>query len=489
MPPQVTKGGPRPKREDYKDDAAYQKAVDKWVKLNQPSTSSNTATTQQGVVDTKDVESKYRSQTGVRTDWESFINGSINIQEGDAQVGQTPYVTATLPEYGEGKPTPVVVLPSEDGRGFQLIAREELLQKILTDIKRNPNNATVWKTQLQNYYRSSAAFQTSLRGGPVTDKDTEFIFALRRGLGEIGADNFSAAVEAVNSGNKTSAGFYNINSWLQSRTPVPGRQTQSTTTRNFTLREDAIADFMREVQQQVGDPKLVNNLDALAEAYWDKVHKEELKRMGQSSSVYDPITGTTISKSTGFQMPSEQLLKEWRIGFITNGAMKKNKVISTGISGVSTLDLQDAGGDLGDNYTKLKSYSYEYGVPLSDAQLKKYAAEASIAGGDIEEQKRTIQLASRALYKGLDSYIQAGMKVSTLAEQYSKMKADELELAQGSVDIFDADVQTALTGDKLMDNNSYIALLRQNPNWKFTKKANESAAGFVDTILRTWGAV
>jgi len=363
------------------------------------------------------------------------------------------------------------------------------LQKILTDIKRNPNNATIWKTQLQNYYRSSTAFQTSLRGGPVTDKDTEFIFALRRGLGEIGANNFSAGAEAVRAGQKTSSGFYNVNSWLQSRTPTPGRQTQSTTTRNFTLREDAIADFMREVQQQVGDPKLVNNLDALAEAYWNKVHNEELKRMGKSSSVFDPLTNTGYSQSTGFAMPTEQLLKEWRIGFITNGATKKNKIISTGIANVSITDLQDAGGDLGDNYTKLKSYAYDYGVPLTDSQLRKKAAEASIAGGDIEEQKRTIQLASRALYKGLDSYIQAGMKVSDVAEQYRKLKTTELELADGSVDIFDADVQSALTGDKLMDPMSYTAILRQNPNYRFTVKANEGAAGFLNTVLKTWGAV
>ena len=489
MPPKVTAGGPRPKREDYKDDAAYQKAVNKWVKLNQPSTSSNAPATQQGVVDTKNVESQFRTITNTRTDWQSFGDGTFTPQAGDPTVGQTPYVTAQLEGYGEKKQTPVVILPSNDRKGFTVVAIEEVLGKLVTEIKRDPKNFLFWKTQLKDYYKSDKEYQISVSGGPITDVDTGFVSALRNALGRISYDNYTLGAETLKAGIKNSTNFYDINEWVLKRTPSPGRQSQSSSTRNFTLREDAIADFMREVQQQVGDPSLVNNVDALAEAYWNKVHSEELKRMSRSSSIFDPLTNTGYSQSTGFAMPSEQLLKEWRIGFITNGATKKNKIISTGIANVSITDLQDAGGDLGDNYTKLKSYSYEYGVPLSDAQLKKYAAEASIAGGDIEEQKRTIQLASRALYKGLDSYIQAGMKVSTLAEQYSKMKADELELAQGSVDIFDADVQTALTGDKLMDNNSYIALLRQNPNWKFTKKANESAAGFVDTILKTWGAV
>lgn len=492
MPPKVTKGGPRPKRKDYKNDTEYNKAVEEWLVLNPQGATSNTSSlsvTNQGVVDTKDVESQYRTQTGVRTDWKSFTDGTFNLQEGDATTQSTPFVTAIIEGYGENKPTPVVILPDPNGKGFIVEAREVLLQKIVTEIKRNPNNASYWKTQLQNYYRTQDAFSISLSGGPVTDKDTEFIFALRRALSEISSNNLSAGTENVKNNVLNPSGFYDINTWLTSRTPVPGRQSESSTTRNFTLREDAIADFMREVQQQVGDPTLVDNVDALAEAYWEKVQSEERKRMGRSSSVYDPITRKSVTVSTGFQMPSAQLLKEWRVGFILNGATKKKKIISTGIANVSAEDLQDAGGDLGDNYTKLKSYSYEYGVPLSDSQLRQKAAEASIAGGSIEEQKRSIQLASRARYKGLDSYIQAGLKVSDIADQYRKIKTTELELADGSVDIFDADVQSAITGDKLLSPIDYTALIRSNPAWAKTRAANESAAGFIDTILKSWGKV
>ncbi len=46
-----------------------------------------------------------------------------------------------------------------------------------------------------------------------------------------------------------------------------------------------------------------------------------------------------------------------------------------------------------------------------------------------------------------------------------------------------------LLPDKLIDPMTYTGLLRQNPNWKYTRKANESAAGLVDTILKTWGAI
>ena len=490
-PPKITKGGPRPKRADYPSgpagDGAFSKAVEEWQKLNPSSTTQSSPEVTQGVVKTQNVESDARVKTGtIRTDWESFTDGSFNIQEGDDKVQQTPYVTTKLPGYGDN-PTPVVILPDPDGKGFLVIAREELLQQLITQIKRNPNNAAYWKTQLQNYYRSSAAFQTSLRGGPVTDKDTEFAFALRRALSEIGADNFSTAVENVSAGRLNPSGFYDVNSWITSRTPIPGRQTQSTSTRNFTLKADAIADFMREVQIQVGDPKLVDNVDALAEAYWEKVRSEELKRMGQSSSVYDPITGTTISKSTGFQMPTEELLKEWRVGFITKGAVEKNKVISIGIRDAKPIDLQDAGGLIGDNYTKLKGYAFDYGVRLTDSQLKTKAAEASMPGGSIEEQRRSIQLAARATYKSLAPYIEGGLKVSDVANTFRKLKTDELELMDGAIDIFDDDVQSALTADKLPGYNEYLMQVRSNPQYRFTKKANESAAGFLDMLTKLWG--
>jgi hypothetical protein len=491
----VTKGSPRPDIKDYKGlpngQALFEADVAKWQELNVGKPTVSSPTTQPGgaVVPTGPIESTTRVQSGkVRTDWESFTDGSFNLQEGDALVGQTPYVTAVIPGKGEAQ-TPAVILPSPDGKGFLVIPREELLQQIAIDIKKSPNNISYWKTQLQNYYRSQAAFETSLRGGPVTDKDTEFIFALRRALSEISTDNFNAGVNNVRNNQLNTSGFYDVNSWITRRTPIPGTTRQGATDSSLTKRADAIADFMREVQIQVGDPKLVNNVDALAEAYWQKIKKVEENRSRTSVSYTDPITGNTEYTGKSYQMPSAQLLKEWRVEFITKGAIDKDKVISTGIRNVAPIDLQDAGGEIGDNYTKLKGYAFEYGVKLSDEDLKKKAAEATLPGGSIEEQQRSIQLASRALYKPLAPYIEGGLKVKDIASQFMKAKANELELSDGEVDIFDPDVQAAISGDKLPGSLDYLMQIRSDPRYRFTKKANEGAAGFLDTLLRMWGKV
>jgi hypothetical protein len=487
----VTKGGPRPEIKDYTNlpngQALFDADVAEWQRLNvgPPSASSPS------VVPTNELEPDTAvTGSNVRTDFTAFdpVKGIFVYNDGDPAVGQSPYVTAPDP-YGSDNPTPVVILPSSDKKGYIVITREELLNTLVKSISRDKNSILALKMKLQLYYKSKKDYEVSLRGGPVTDKDTGFLEALKNALGEISANNLSTAQENLSANILDASGFYDFNTWIEAREiPSPVQRT-SQSTRNFTKKADAIADFMREVQIQVGDPKLVNNVDALAEAYWQKIRKTELDRMSRSTSTYDPLTGLGATFGTGFQLPSAQLLKEWRVEFITKGAIDKEKVISTGIRNVAPIDLQDAGGEIGDNYTKLKGYANSYGVRLTDEQLKTKAAEASLPGGSIEEQQKTIQLASRALYKSLAPFIEGGLKVGDIASQFMKTKTSELELSEGEVDIFDSDVQSALSGDKLPGSLDYLMQVRSDPRYRFTKKANESAAGFLDTLLRMWGKV
>jgi hypothetical protein len=431
--------------------------------------------------------------SGIQTNFEQFVDGTlVRNAGGPGSISMEPFITGrSSPE--QPSPKPIAILPTNDGRGFIVSDLDSAVNDYISRIPRGEEE--FYKKQLQKYYSSDKDFRKSIAGGPVTDKDVAFSKAIKAAIQEITVNNFDAGTQqGLGVKNKTilegnSAGFYSFDNWILSRIntqPI----SESSRSSGLTTRADALAEFRRTVQQYVGEFDLVNNYDALAEAYWQKLHKEEKARMSQSTSITDPITGNRTSRGISYTQLSEQDRLEMRINFITKGAMdKKGKVISTGIREAEPLELQDAGGTIGDNYTKLKSYAYDYGVKLSDAQIKEKAAESLLPGGSIDEQKRSIQMASRALYKGLDSYIQAGLKVSDVADQYRKLKASELELADGSVDIFDTDVQSALTADKLMDPMTYTGLLRQNPDWKYTRKANESAAGLVDTILKTWGVV
>lgn len=487
MDPQSDFTGKRPKQ-----DPAFKVFIANAKAGPQPSTSNKDTKTKDS--DVKDPINKPQFSpigSGIQSDFKQFVDGTLNRNAGGpGSISTEPFITGrSTPE--QPSPKPIAILPTNDGLGFIVSDLDSTVNDYISRIPRGEEE--YYKKQLQKYYSSPSEFRKSIAGGPVTDKDVAFSKAIKAAIQEITVNNFDAGVQVgkglenntILQGN--SAGFYSFDNWIARRIntqPI----SESARSSGLTTKADALAEFRRTVQQYVGDFDLVNNYDALAEAYWQKLHKEELARVSQSTSVTDPITGSRTSRSTSYNQLSEQDRLEMRINFITKGAMdKKGKVVSTGIREAEPLELQDAGGTIGDNYTKLKSYAYDYGVKLSDAQIKEKAAEALLPGGSIDEQKRSIQMASRALYKGLDSYIQGGLKVSDIADQYRKLKTSELELAEGAVDIFDADVQSALTADKLIDPITYTGMLRQNPNWKFTKKANESAAGLVDTILKTWG--
>lgn len=492
-PPKPTKNGPAPQRKDYPTGPAGQTAwltdYYKWVELNKPTKPSGGSSDPKPVVGSENIEPTTVTNSGVRTDWKSFIDGTIVPQEGDQTLANTPYVSARLGIPGQEEPTAVVILPTGDGKGFYVQSREVVLKNYMRQISREPKNMLFWKQKLASYYRTPKAYSVSLRGGPITDKDTEFAFALKRALSEIAYDNFQQGAENVKNNYLSSDNFYTVNDWIQKRVTAPVVERTSYTETSYTTEADAIADFMREVQIQVGDPKLVDNVKELAQQYWLKVKKEEESRKTFSKGGSDPISGTGFGSSVGYKPPSAELLKEWRIQFITKGAIDKKKIISTGIRNVKPIDLQDAGGEIGDNYTKLKGYSFDYGVRISDAELIKKASEASLPGGSIEEQKRTMLLASRLKYPALGTYIEGGLKVKEIATPFITKKQKVLELSDGSVDTFDPDVQWALSRDKLPGDIEYETRLRSLPQYRNTRAANEYAADLIHTMTKMWGKV
>jgi hypothetical protein len=50
-------------------------------------------------------------------------------------------------------------------------------------------------------------------------------------------------------------------------------------------------------------------------------------------------------------------------------------------------------------------------------------------------------------------------------------------------------VQKAITGDKIFGVNDFINTVRTDPAWRKTAKANELAAQWVNTLLKSWGKV
>jgi len=107
----------------------------------------------------------------------------------------------------------------------------------------------------------------------------------------------------------------------------------------------------------------------------------------------------------------------------------------------------------------------------------------------ITQEANSIKQAAKIKFANLASYIDQGLKVSDIASNYQRLKESEYGLVNNSVNIYDNDVQKALSGDKIASNNDFILGIRSNPAWRKTPKANEMAATFVNTLLKSWGKV
>jgi len=439
--------------------------------------------------------------SGINTDWDAFNNGKITfVPAGTATNGvQTEPYVAYGDTAGDTRPTSVVLTSTPDGKGYVLTPIDQALRQYLSAIPEG--NRKYYKAQLQAYYPSTKAYQTSMQQ-PITERDTGFEAAVRKSLISVSEENFYKAQaygnylkDNPNAAKTSASNLFTFDTFVSTRNRPATEESTSIRQSSLTMHDDAINDFKRTVQQYVGDPALVDNLPALAEAYWNKLHAEELKRVGVTRSVKDPITGNTTGSSTGYSQLTDVDRLEMRVNFITNGGSAKNKkgVVqeSAGIKNVDVEQLRNSGGLIGDNYTKLVNHAYEMGIPVNKDDLIKRSAKTLLPGGSVDEQTKSMTQAAKVLYKGLAGYIDGGGKVSDIAYNFQSKKESELELPKNSVNIFDDYVQKALRSDTLPTDNDYIMGIRQDPNlgWKYTSKANEAGAGFLDTLLKTWGKV
>jgi hypothetical protein len=104
---------------------------------------------------------------------------------------------------------------------------------------------------------------------------------------------------------------------------------------------------------------------------------------------------------------------------------------------------------------------------------------------------------SKAFYSNLAPMIDAGVKVADIASQFAQYKGKVLELPDEAIDVFDEDIQTALTNrdatgkqqNGVMNLTDFQIKLRKDPRWSKTSNAREEASSYANSILRSFGLV
>ena len=435
---------------------------------------------------------------GESKDWNVFLNGTlVQVASGAQGVNVTPYIAGQLPTTDNPNPTGIAILPT--ATGFKTTSVDSVAAASMTGI--TASNIQYYKLKLRKYYPGGdKAFKLSYS---TIDKDVEFQKAIKRAINELSVDNFQAATRyatALKANPNTpvpSNLLYDFDSYVLSRPDIQEPTSSGESTSNLTTKEDAYAEFNRTVKQYVGDPVLVDKLEALREAYWQKLHKIEMDRNTTRITRTD-IFGNTVANTMGEAPLTEQDRTEMRLGLIING---DKKIASTGIKAATQESLEDAGGLISQAYGKLKETAADYGIRLSSSELLDRTYRALKVGGvsaglstgtmatGIEQEIATIKQSAKAHFKGLSQYIDNGLRVSDISGNFQRMKENEMGLVEGDIDIYDDDVQKAIGGPDISSVNDFILGVRSNPLWRKTPKANEMAATFINTILKSWGKV
>ena len=171
---------------------------------------------------------------------------------------------------------------------------------------------------------------------------------------------------------------------------------------------------------------------------------------------------------------------------ILNKAIVKKSNVATSKDSVAKL-----GGDFGVSVDSLRKTAGDYGVILTDDQLKSYALSSITSKGGLDNETTKIKNIAKGLYSSLGSYIDQGLSVRDLLQPYMNKKAELLEIPVNQIALNNNEGQQLLKNvvgkDQLLPLYDYEASLRQDPRWRFTKNANETASSYVLQILKDFG--
>lgn len=442
--------------------------------------------------------------SGSRSDWASFANGGVIYNDGTPTAsGVNTEAFITLPQTNTKQPAvKMALIASKTGSGFELIDLNSAATQFRNSIKKE--DYEFYKKKLSAYYPGGAqgqAFKNSLVQ-PIVENDLGFNEAIKKAINSVSLINFTIAnkyaEELKQNPTAVPPQLQSYSYFVQTRELVPGSSSRSERVGSLTTEMDAKAEFRRTVQQYVGNPDLVDKVKELSDSYWKKLNKEELARVNIYTSTTDPFGSNTFTQGVGYAPLTEQDKIEMRLNFIVKG---DKKIESVGLKNASQEDLEEAGAVIGASYGKLNKVAADYGVQLTHEDLLERVNRAIKPGGvtagvspdsmntGLTAEENSIKTSAKIRFKALAPYIDQGLKVSDISSNFQRLKEKEYGLADNSINIYDDDVMKALSGDGIASTNDFLLGVRSNPTWRKTPKANEMAAEFLNTILKSWGKV
>lgn len=217
-------------------------------------------------------------------------------------------------------------------------------------------------------------------------------------------------------------------------------------------------------------------------------YKELIAEQKKAPMVTSTIDGV-VTQTAGFSAAQKEALLN---KFVAARAAKSlGTAEMVGGTRVDVAAPEQFTGEFIKNINAIRAYSNAFGVPMSDYEVKRAAVNAITSPGGIDAQAEQIKGVAKGIYAGLADFIDKGLTPEKLLQPYIAKKAQILEIPEESITLNSTEgqevVSKVVTDKGLLPIYNYERELRQDPRWRFTKNANEEAANWVSTIMRSFG--
>jgi hypothetical protein len=151
------------------------------------------------------------------------------------------------------------------------------------------------------------------------------------------------------------------------------------------------------------------------------------------------------------------------------------------------------GGEAGVAMTDIQTYMYSMGVQNSTQWLQDATREIVKGNKTTQDYKNDIMSQAVAAFPGFEKQLKAGQTMADLASPYMQTMSQILEIAPGSINMFDPAIRSAMSY-KNKDGTSgtqplweFQNKLREDPRWKLTKNAQDATMGVAHKVLVDMG--
>lgn len=234
---------------------------------------------------------------------------------------------------------------------------------------------------------------------------------------------------------------------------------------------------------------------------WWKQNADSVRKAQQEKAT-DPATYNAKIEAAKVQI--QQLAAE--IGAVIPGAKIAKfaeQTIQTGLDEallrnllgqyVTFIDKGTLTGQAGMLERQMKEYAYEQGISLDKQTIKNNAQLVARGLATQDDFKARMVEQATSAYPGYAEQLKGGQTMRQIASPYIQQMADDLEISDTSIGLTDPLIRRALNGLNRdgkptgMQLTDFQSVLRSDPRWRKTAKAQQSVMNVSYQILKDMG--